>query len=77
MMNGPPGEPTAMRTAPSRSNTTVGAMLLRGRLRGSTSLRPPGAKSKSVSSLLRRKPRTMMRLPKVASMVLVIETTSP
>ncbi len=55
----------------------VGAMLLRGRLRGPTWFGPPGAKSKSVSSLLSRKPRTMMRLPKPDSMVVVMATASP
>ena len=44
---------------------------------GATEFAEPGVKSKSVSSLLRRNPRTMMRLPNVASIVVVIEATLP
>jgi hypothetical protein len=42
-----------------------------------TSFGPPGTKSKSVSWLLSRKPRTRMRLPNRLSMVVVIDTTLP
>ena len=52
-------------------------MLERGRLPPPTSFAPPGVKSKSVSWLLSRNPRTMMRLPKPLSMVVVIATASP
>ncbi len=52
-------------------------MLLRGRLPGATSFAEPGTKSKSVSWLLSRNPLTMMRLPNVASIVVVIEATLP
>jgi hypothetical protein len=76
-MFGPPGEPAARRTLPSGANTMVGAMLERGRFPGAISFGPPGVKSKSVSWLLRRKPRTMMRLPNVASIVVVIDATLP
>src|SRR5438445_184351 len=77
MIHGPPGEPSAMRSLPPRSNTIAGAMLLRGRLRGRTSFAEPGVKSKSVSWLLSRKPRTMIRLPNGLSMVLLMATTLP
>ena len=57
-------------------------MELRGRLPGATLLATPtpsstGRKLKSVSSLFSRKPWTMMRLPKKASIVVVIETALP
>ena len=57
-------------------------MELRGRLPGATLLATgapssTGRKLKSVSSLLSRKPRTMMRLPKNDSIVVVIETALP
>ncbi len=55
----------------------VGAMLLRGRLRGPAWFAPPGAKSKSVSSLLRMKPPAMMRLPNGASTLVVMDATLP
>ena len=83
MMRLPPGLPTAMSRAPLLpSNTRKGAIELRGRLPGATRLAtaPPsstGRKLKSVSSLLSRNPRTMMRLPKNASIVVVIETALP
>ena len=75
----PPGEPTARNGRPP-SSTIVGLIELRGRL-------PPSARfgwvvesmSKSVSSLLSRKPRpgTTMPLPPVDSIVNVYETTVP
>ncbi|MNC87590.1 hypothetical protein D3C83_33240 [compost metagenome] len=52
-------------------------MLLLGRLPGATAFAPPRVKSKSVSWLLRRKPRTTMRLPNGLSTEVVIATASP
>ncbi len=77
MMVAPPGEPSASTGRPS-SSTIVGDMEERGRLPGpgrfgSGTPGAAGAKEKSVSSLLRRKPRpgTVMALPPVDSMVRV------
>ena len=82
MMREPPGEPSAITTRPSPSNTRVGAMELRGRLPGSSRLAtgPPsrsGRKEKSVNWLLSRKPRTMIREPNVVSMLVVMATALP
>ena len=77
----PPGEPRLSTGFPSLS-TMVGAIEERGRLPGSTRFATgtPSRwerKEKSVSSLLSRKPRAISREPKPASIVVVIETTSP
>jgi len=84
MMSAPPGEPTLATKFPlALSNTKVGDMDERGRLPGSTRLAmglpsaPLGAKLKSVNSLLSRKPLTMRRLPKAASIVVVMATALP
>ena len=61
----------------------VGDIALRGRLRGATALAAGvpsdcfGAKEKSVSWLLRKKPPTMRPSPKMLSTVVVMETTLP
>ena len=78
-MREPPGEPITSTSSPSASNTMVGAIELRGRLPASTRLatgRPSssGAKEKSVSSLLSRKPPTIRCEPKPASIVVVSAT---
>ncbi len=77
MMVAPPGEPSATTGRPCRS-TIVGEIDERGRLPGpgrfgSWTAGSAGAKEKSVSSLLSRKPRcgTTMPLPPVCSMVRV------
>jgi hypothetical protein len=82
MMALPPGEPTTRTGRRLRSKTIVGAIELRGRLPASTRLATglpfsSGAKEKSVSWLLRRKPRTIRREPKPSSIVVVIETALP
>jgi hypothetical protein len=70
------------RTGAPFSSTMVGAIDERGRLPGSTRL-ATGTPStwlrneKSVSSLFRRNPRTMIRDPKAFSMVVVIDSTLP
>ncbi|MNT58123.1 hypothetical protein D3C72_1955410 [compost metagenome] len=84
MMALPPGEPTT----PSRSPVAalkmmVGAMELRGRLPACTLLAMglPAASvavnEKSVSWLFSKKPRTICRLPKPFSMVVVMDTALP
>ena len=60
----------------------VGAIDERGRLPPSTRFATglpssSGAKAKSVSSLLSRKPSVITRLPKPVSMVVVAESMSP
>src|SRR6267143_1592912 len=72
MIEWPPGEPITMKSFPFSSNTMVGAIELRGRFFASTRLAtglPPssGSQEKSVSSLLRKNPRTIWRLPNAAS----------
>ena len=72
----PPGEPMLITSRPSRSNTRVGAIELRGRLPGSTRLATGpssllGRKEKSVSWLLSRKPSTKSREPKAFSTLVV------
>jgi hypothetical protein len=69
----PPGEPRAGMGSPTLLVTIVGLMLLLGRLPPSGELASSGIGSKSVSSLLRRKPwsGTVMALPPVCSMVKV------
>src|SRR5438132_13508504 len=78
MIVDPPGEPNASTGRPPEK-TIDGLMLLRGRLPGPGELARPGVGSKSVSSLLSRKPRpgTTMPLPPVCSMVKVAATTFP
>ncbi len=83
MMVEPPGDPTA-RTGFPPSSTIVGDIDERGRLPGpgrfgSGTPGTAGAKEKSVSSLLSRKPRpgTVIALPPVDSMVRVYDTTLP
>ncbi len=83
MMVAPPGDPSASSGRPS-SSTIVGAIDERGRFPGpgrfgSWTAGLAGAKEKSVSSLLRMKPRpgTVMPLPPVDSMVRVYATTLP
>jgi hypothetical protein len=68
MMRWPPAEPTDSTSLRSRSSTKVGDIDERGRLPGSTRLRhrlagDSGTTEKSVSSLLSRKPPTMMCEP--------------
>ena len=77
MIVAPPAAPTATNGRPSRS-AIVGDMLERGRLPaagrfGSGAVPWVGAKLKSVSSLLSRKPRpgTTMPLPPSCSIVFV------
>ena len=73
MIVAPPGDPSARTGAPSRV-TIVGAMEERGRLPAAGRLgEAAGPKSKSVSSLLSRKPHpgTAMPLPPVDSIVSV------
>ena len=76
MIVAPPGEPSASTGWPSAS-TIVGDIDERGRLPGPGRLGSgaglAGAKLKSVSSLLSRKPRpgTTMPMPPVCSMVSV------
>ena len=82
MMALPPAEPRASTSLPSRSNTMVGAMALRGRLPGSMRLATgfpscSATKEKSVSWLFRRKPRTICWLPKAYSIEVVIATALP
>ena len=77
----PPGEPTSSIGRPF-SKTMVGAMEERGRLPGSTRFATglpssSGAKAKSVSSLLSRKPSATTREPKPVSIVVVSESMSP
>src|SRR3954447_16582574 len=78
MIDAPPGVPTASTGRPLRS-TIVGAIDERGRLRAAGEFALPGVKSKSVSSLLSRKPRpgTTIPLPPVCSIVNVYSTTLP
>ncbi len=77
-MVAPPGEPSATTGLLCWSSTIVGEIEERGRLPGpgrfgSCTAGLAGAKEKSVSSLLSRKPRpgTVMPLPPVCSMVSV------
>ena len=84
MMSAPPGLPSVPSSWPlALSNTSVGDIEERGRLPGSTRLAiglplaSVGAKLKSVSSLLSKKPLTMRRAPKPASMVVVMATALP
>src|SRR5438477_589841 len=72
MIEWPPGEPITIVSFPFSSNTRVGAIELRGRFFASTRLATglpssSGAQEKSVSSLLRKNPRTIWRLPNAAS----------
>src|SRR4051794_1306126 len=78
MIDAPPGEPTASTGRPLRS-TIVGAIDERGRLCGAGEFALPVVKSKSVSSLLSKKPRpgTVIALPPVCSIVNVYSTTLP
>ncbi len=81
MIRLPPGLPTTSTGVPFFS-TMVGAIDDRGRLPGSTRLAigtPPDwvRKEKSVSSLFSRKPRTIRRLPKPFSMVVVMLSALP
>src|SRR5690242_17039258 len=83
MIVAPPGLPTVSHGRPRR-RTIVGAMLERGRLPpcgrlGSGEPSAGGAGSKSVSSLLSRKPYpgTAIPLPAICSIVLVKATTLP
>ncbi len=75
MIDAPPAAPTAKNARPWRS-TIVGDMLDRGRFPAAGRFGSPendGAKSKSVSSLLSRKPRpgTTIPLPPSSSIVFV------
>src|SRR3954469_303796 len=78
MIEAPPGEPTAS-TGRTLRSTIVGAIEERGRLCAAGELALPVVKSKSVSSLLSRKPRpgTVIALPPVCSIVNVYSTTLP
>src|SRR3954451_21457619 len=83
MIVGPPAAPRAITGRPSR-RTIVGEIELRGRLPGpgrfgSRAAPWVGAKLKSVSSLLSRKPRpgTTIALPPVSSRVNVYSTMLP
>ena len=79
----PPGEPTVASSCPEAlSNTSVGAIELRGRLPGCTrfatgSPSACGTKEKSVSWLFSRKPRTITRAPNTSSIVVVIDNALP
>ncbi|MPN38173.1 hypothetical protein SDC9_185697 [bioreactor metagenome] len=85
MMAPPPGDPVAITSSPGLSplNTSVGAMVLRGRLPGATRLAmgvplaSTGAAEKSVSWLVSRKPSTMWNEPMLDSTVVVIDTALP
>src|SRR5215212_8801226 len=79
MIVAPPGEPSARNGLPALV-TIVGAIELRGRLPPSTRFGcVVESKLKSVSSLLRRKPKpgTSSPAPPVDSIVNVYETTFP
>src|SRR4029078_11430317 len=79
----PPAEPIAPANLPSLVSRIDGTIDERGRLPGATALataRPSastGAKEKSVSWLLRKKPSTIRPVPKMLSTVVVIDTTLP
>ena len=91
MMSAPPGLPPLMSSWPvALSKTSVGDMLDRGRLPGSTRLAtglpspPVGLKLKSVSWLLSKKPParpaprfTIWREPQASSIVVVMATALP
>ena len=82
MIEWPPGEPITMVSFPFSSNTRVGAIELRGRFFASTRLATglpssSGTQEKSVSSLLRKNPRTIWRLPNAASTLAVSATALP
>src|SRR5829696_3220958 len=86
MITEPPGEPATAysgpRPVPDLSNTNVGAMVLRGRLPGSTRLGTgtpslTGSAAKSVSWLLRMNPSTMWNEPNADSTVVVSAAALP
>ena len=82
MMRLPPADPSASTGRPWLSNTIVGDMEDTGRLPPFTALATGlpsfmGAKVKSVSSLLRKKPAAISWLPNGPSIVDVMVTTLP
>ena len=83
MIAEPPGDPTLITNAPlARSKTSIGDIDDRGRLPPSTRFATGtpfsfGTNEKSVSSLLSRKPRTMICEPNTFSIVVVIAIALP
>src|SRR5690348_14778162 len=87
MITDPPGEPSVAYSGPrpagDLSNTSVGAMVLLGRLPGCTRLAtgippgPAGSAEKSVSWLFRMKPSTMWNDPNADSTVVVSAAALP
>ena len=87
MISAPPGEPTIAYSGPrpvgTWSNTSVGAIELRGRLPGWTRLAtgapsgPAGSAAKSVSWLFRMNPSTMWNEPNADSTVVVSAAALP